>query len=213
MNDFNKLMSKLMFVDHNSNIVLDRIVKAIDSSKDINVFFDNDLRNTPLRMAVIANEYSIAALLLMYGADVTAIDRFGNSALHYAAMNKNKEMITLLKKHGASDFCPNLDGITPKDIIELDDQNDSRRAVVQAAIVTGLTVAACCITPRIAFLVGCCGALGVGSVSKELPEQVQKSLFFQKELVHRMPPIPQTMPSSVIIEMDNLRPNGQLAFR
>ena len=60
-----------------------------------------DNGNTPLLNAVFYNKIKMVEFLIAKGADVNAKNRNGNTALRYARKNKNKEMIKLLKQHGA----------------------------------------------------------------------------------------------------------------
>lgn len=60
---------------------------------------DNDV--LPLCVAANRSFVDIVRLLLEHGALVNRKDRFGMTPLHYAAVNCNKEMISLLRSQGA----------------------------------------------------------------------------------------------------------------
>lgn len=76
---------------------------------------------TPLMRAVDNTHFNAARILLDEGgADVAFTDESGNSALHFAAANKQRETIELLLSYGANPLQTNRDGITPKDIAKND---------------------------------------------------------------------------------------------
>ena len=56
---------------------------------------------SPLSVASAWNNYNAVKLLMRKGADVNQIDRYGNTALHYAAANGNVEIVKLLLDSGA----------------------------------------------------------------------------------------------------------------
>ncbi|XP_069486791.1 nuclear factor NF-kappa-B p105 subunit [Ambystoma mexicanum] len=60
----------------------------------------NDLYQTPLHLAVITDQADIVENLLSAGADVTLLDRHGNSALHLAAKEGRAEILSILLRHG-----------------------------------------------------------------------------------------------------------------
>jgi formylglycine-generating enzyme required for sulfatase activity/ankyrin repeat protein len=57
--------------------------------------------DTPLHVAAQAGLTEMTELLLIMGADVNAIDNKGYSPLRFAEINNQKDVIMLLKKHGA----------------------------------------------------------------------------------------------------------------
>ncbi|XP_059868037.1 nuclear factor NF-kappa-B p105 subunit isoform X3 [Delphinus delphis] len=59
----------------------------------------NDLYQTPLHLAVITRQEAVVEDLLRAGADLTLLDRSGNSALHLAAKGGHDEILSILLKH------------------------------------------------------------------------------------------------------------------
>uniref|UniRef100_A0A8B9BY55 Nuclear factor NF-kappa-B p105 subunit n=1 Tax=Anser brachyrhynchus TaxID=132585 RepID=A0A8B9BY55_9AVES len=59
----------------------------------------NDLYQTPLHLAVITKQAEMVEDLLKAGADVSLLDRHGNSALHLAAAEGDDKILSLLLKH------------------------------------------------------------------------------------------------------------------
>nr|XP_025888949.1 ankyrin repeat domain-containing protein 2B-like [Solanum lycopersicum] len=65
-----------------------------------------------------------AQVLLEAGAEVDALNKNKNTALHYAAGYGRKECVVLLLKNGAAVTLQNLDGKTPIDVAKLNNQNE-----------------------------------------------------------------------------------------
>ncbi|NWS97842.1 NFKB1 factor, partial [Mionectes macconnelli] len=59
----------------------------------------NDLYQTPLHLAVITKQAEVVEDLLRAGADVSLLDRHGNSVLHLAATQGDDKILSLLLKH------------------------------------------------------------------------------------------------------------------
>ncbi|KAM6077008.1 nuclear factor NF-kappa-B p105 subunit isoform 2-T2 [Chlamydotis macqueenii] len=59
----------------------------------------NDLYQTPLHLAVITKQAEVVEDLLKAGADVSLLDRHGNSVLHLAATEGDNKILSLLLKH------------------------------------------------------------------------------------------------------------------
>uniref|UniRef100_A0A8C0BPD9 Nuclear factor NF-kappa-B p105 subunit n=1 Tax=Buteo japonicus TaxID=224669 RepID=A0A8C0BPD9_9AVES len=59
----------------------------------------NDLYQTPLHLAVITKQAEVVEDLLKAGADVSLLDRHGNSVLHLAATEGDEKILRLLLKH------------------------------------------------------------------------------------------------------------------
>uniref|UniRef100_A0A8C4UXE9 Nuclear factor NF-kappa-B p105 subunit n=1 Tax=Falco tinnunculus TaxID=100819 RepID=A0A8C4UXE9_FALTI len=59
----------------------------------------NDLYQTPLHLAVITKQAEVVEDLLKAGADVSLLDRHGNSVLHLAASEGDDKILSLLLKH------------------------------------------------------------------------------------------------------------------
>lgn len=69
-------------------------------------------RALPLHFSAISDCISNAELLLSKGANVTAVDCAGNSAMHLAVSNKSLEFIRLLDSNGADASLENKDGVS-----------------------------------------------------------------------------------------------------
>jgi ankyrin repeat protein len=58
----------------------------------------------------------IAALLIRHGADVNRADAGGSTALHFAVLNRNPELIRMLLAGGAKKNVKDSQGYTPLDL-------------------------------------------------------------------------------------------------
>ncbi|XP_058403567.1 nuclear factor NF-kappa-B p105 subunit isoform X1 [Diceros bicornis minor] len=59
----------------------------------------NDLYQTPLHLAVITKQEAVVEDLLRAGADLSLLDRWGNSVLHLAAKEGHDKILNILLKH------------------------------------------------------------------------------------------------------------------
>ncbi|XP_060003624.1 nuclear factor NF-kappa-B p105 subunit isoform X4 [Lagenorhynchus albirostris] len=92
----------------------------------------NDLYQTPLHLAVITRQEAVVEDLLRAGADLTLLDRSGNSALHLAAKGGHDEILSILLKHKKAAQLinhPNGEGADPlvenfEPLYDLDDSWD-----------------------------------------------------------------------------------------
>jgi ankyrin repeat protein len=75
----------------------------------------NERQFTALQTAVLANSKDVLAVLIEKGFDVNAMDKFGMTPLHYAAMTDygDTEVVKKLLAAGASKNIKNKDGETP----------------------------------------------------------------------------------------------------
>ena len=71
----------------------------LDLGADPNLKSGDDMV-TPLMMAAQSGCYKIARQLLVYGADVNAVDAHGDSALYYAVKHNNPEVTDILLDAG-----------------------------------------------------------------------------------------------------------------
>jgi uncharacterized protein len=78
-------------------------------------------RFRPLHLAAQQNSAEAALALLEAGAEVDAVNRYGNTALFIAVFNSRGDgrMIRLLRDHGASPFVTNSHGQTPVGLARL----------------------------------------------------------------------------------------------
>lgn len=86
---------------------------------------------TPLMAAALTDDLAVAQYLLAAGADVHAVDVYGNTALHYCsgqtwvsdggplwfALDDNPKVIALLRQLGADNGATNVAGRTPDDLL------------------------------------------------------------------------------------------------
>ncbi|MGE6340513.1 ankyrin repeat domain-containing protein, partial [Acidovorax sp. NPDC077664] len=88
-------------------------------------------QGTPLMAAALTDDLAVMGYLLSAGADVHAVDVYGNTALHYCsgqtwiagdtdamwfAGEENAQVVELLRQHGADDNARNAAGRTPADL-------------------------------------------------------------------------------------------------
>ncbi len=88
-------------------------------------------QGTPLMAAALTDDLAVVGYLLSAGAEVNAVDVYGNTALHYCsgqtwiagdtdamwfAGEENPQVIELLRQYGADDGARNIAGITPVDL-------------------------------------------------------------------------------------------------
>ncbi|XP_077985785.1 uncharacterized protein LOC144440299 [Glandiceps talaboti] len=76
-----------------SNLPLvERLVQLVAmSAKNVDIY--NHLRQTPLHLAVITNQWQMVRLLMMAGADVNLTDRNGQTSIHLACQRSNMECL------------------------------------------------------------------------------------------------------------------------
>ena len=84
-----------------------------------------------LMAAALADDLAVIQYLLSAGADLHAVDAYGNTALHYCsgqtwvsdggplwfALDDNPKVIELLRRHGADEGARNVAGRTPADLL------------------------------------------------------------------------------------------------
>jgi ankyrin repeat protein len=62
---------------------------------------NNNLEGTPLILSTKNKHLNVVVLLLKYGVDIEARDRFGKTALHWACANGSRNAVKLLLENGA----------------------------------------------------------------------------------------------------------------
>ena len=86
---------------------------------------------TALMAAALADDLAVIQYLLSAGADLHAVDAYGNTALHYCsgqtwvsdggplwfALDDNPKVIELLRRHGADEGARNVAGRSPADLL------------------------------------------------------------------------------------------------
>ncbi|XP_061850202.1 nuclear factor NF-kappa-B p105 subunit isoform X3 [Colius striatus] len=75
------------------------LLEVMSALNDDTINMRNDLYQTPLHLAVITKQAEVAEDLLRAGADVSLLDRHGNSVLHLAATQGDDRMLSLLLRH------------------------------------------------------------------------------------------------------------------
>ncbi|XP_044284767.1 nuclear factor NF-kappa-B p105 subunit isoform X4 [Varanus komodoensis] len=73
------------------------VIADLNAADVLNV--RNDLYQTPLHLAVITKQARVVKDLLRAGADVTLLDRCGNSVLHLAAKQGDEKVLNVLLNH------------------------------------------------------------------------------------------------------------------
>ncbi|XP_016142825.1 B-cell lymphoma 3 protein homolog isoform X2 [Sinocyclocheilus grahami] len=84
--------------------------------KDLDIF--NNLRQTPLHLAVITHQPILVKALLDAGADPGALDRYGQTALHLCCEHREVDCLSVILRHYPQNPSPHLEirnyeGLTP----------------------------------------------------------------------------------------------------
>ena len=87
------------------------INKSKDPEKDVN--WRTKIDETLINIAIVKSHPEIVKILINFGANVTSLDYFDNSALHIAAETGNIEIISILLQNGVEVDSKNLRGETP----------------------------------------------------------------------------------------------------
>uniref|UniRef100_A0A670IWC7 Nuclear factor NF-kappa-B p105 subunit n=1 Tax=Podarcis muralis TaxID=64176 RepID=A0A670IWC7_PODMU len=88
------------------------VVADLNADDVLNV--RNDLYQTPLHLAVITKQAGVVKDLLRAGADVSLLDRYGNSVLHLAAKQGDEKVLSMLLSHKETSLMrdlPNGEGL------------------------------------------------------------------------------------------------------
>ncbi|XP_027532931.1 nuclear factor NF-kappa-B p105 subunit isoform X1 [Neopelma chrysocephalum] len=89
----------LAIIHLHSELVKNLLEVMPDLNYDDIINMRNDLYQTPLHLAVITKQAEVVEDLLRAGADVSLLDRHGNSVLHLAATEGDDKILSLLLKH------------------------------------------------------------------------------------------------------------------
>lgn len=68
-------------------------------------FFSRPLHQTPLHLAVITQQANMVEALLREGADPTALDRNGQTAVHLCCEYDQRDCLSVVLSHSASSIC------------------------------------------------------------------------------------------------------------
>jgi len=99
----------------------DLVIKLVQDGLDVNQ--PNLEGQTPLMLAAQAEQNVVAVvnLLLTQGAKVNEVDRYGNTALIYAAQTGDLDAVKALVAHGADASIKNKSGATALNFAEGDE--------------------------------------------------------------------------------------------
>ncbi|XP_060937775.1 B-cell lymphoma 3 protein homolog [Limanda limanda] len=95
----------------------------------------NNLRQTPLHLAVITQQAEIVDVLLKAGADPTALDRNGQTALHLCCEYNQRECLSVVLSRASSPVCleiRNYEGLSPLHLAVLRGHRDLARMLLDA---------------------------------------------------------------------------------
>lgn len=83
---------------YNGNYILDFAILLLLDSDVINLILRHSVKKVgiPYHKAVYTNDFSTIDLLLEYGYNPNKRDKYGNTVLHYAILNKNNGMVKYL---------------------------------------------------------------------------------------------------------------------
>lgn len=95
----------------------------------------NNLRQTPLHLAVITQQVNMVEVLLQAEADPAALDRNGQTALHLCCEYDQADCLSLLLSHPSSSTCleiRNYEGLTPLHLAVLRSHKDLATMLLNA---------------------------------------------------------------------------------
>ena len=91
----------------------------VENGSDIEVLATKFV--TPLHIASEIGSTSVVQFLLLKGANPNAENKVGETPLHYALRKKHDSVISLLVTHGASLYAESYDGISPTQLVGLEE--------------------------------------------------------------------------------------------
>ncbi|KAJ8388852.1 hypothetical protein AAFF_G00126080 [Aldrovandia affinis] len=109
-------------------VLVNRLIQIlVQANKDLDIY--NNLRQTPLHLAVITNQVPLVEALLCAGSDPAALDRHGQTAAHLCCEHGLATCLQLVLSHTSRLHCleaRNYEGLTP---LHLAVQNRSKKLV------------------------------------------------------------------------------------
>ncbi|NXO31807.1 NFKB1 factor, partial [Cisticola juncidis] len=97
----------------------------------------NDLYQTPLHLAVITKQAKVVEDLLKAGADVSLLDRHGNSVLHLAVTEGDDKILSLLLRHEKVSpmvNLPNGEGLSAIHMVVMADSMSCLKQLIAAGV-------------------------------------------------------------------------------
>ncbi|KAM9353515.1 B-cell lymphoma 3 protein homolog [Symphorus nematophorus] len=95
----------------------------------------NNLRQTPLHLAVITQQAKMVEALLVEGADPAALDRNGQTAIHLCCEYNQRDCLSVVLSHSSSTTCleiRNYEGLSPLHLAVLRSHKDLARMLLNA---------------------------------------------------------------------------------
>lgn len=102
--------------DYAANGETDKVMEILKRGKTVDIIGEEN--RTPFMIAVDRGHIALAEALIEGGAEINHKDSDGLTALHYACLCENPEMIKMLVKKGADENAVDNDGSKPKDYFD-----------------------------------------------------------------------------------------------
>uniref|UniRef100_UPI0037E80BD4 B-cell lymphoma 3 protein homolog isoform X2 n=1 Tax=Semicossyphus pulcher TaxID=241346 RepID=UPI0037E80BD4 len=112
-------------------IVRQLIQLLLLARKSLDIY--NNLRQTPLHLAVITQQANMVEALLSAGADPAALDRHGQTALHLCCEYNQRDCLSVVLSHSLSSACleiRNFEGLSPLHLAVLRGHKDLARLLL-----------------------------------------------------------------------------------
>jgi len=134
-NNHSYSMTPLMVAVRNGNI--NAVKLLIKAGANVNAKSSPE-ESTPLMYASQRDWIDIMRMLLKAGAEIEATDSYGQTALHYAVLERNEEAMEFLLSAGANPNAANEDEVTPlADLTDTLSPNEKSRTMARRLIEFG----------------------------------------------------------------------------